>query len=99
MSTSVYRPAVVLGLLIAVGAFAIDMYIPGFAAIARDLRTDPGTVQLSMTSFFVALALGQIFYGPVSDAVGRRLPVFAGLAIFLVACVAAAFAPSIGTLI
>ena len=88
-----------LGLLIAVGAFAIDMYIPGFAAIARDLQTDPGTVQLSMTSFFVALALGQIVYGPVSDATGRRLPIFAGLFLFIVACAAAAFAPTIGTLI
>lgn len=99
MSVSVYRRAVVLGLLIAVGAFAIDMYIPGFAAIARDLRTDPGTVQLSMTSFFVALALGQIVCGPVSDAIGRRPPIFAGLGLFVVASAGAALAPSIGTLI
>ena len=96
---SVYRRAIVLGLLIAVGAFAIDMYIPGFAAIARDLHTDPGTVQLSMTSFFVALALGQVIYGPVSDAIGRRPPIFAGLGLFIAACIAAAFAPSITTLI
>jgi DHA1 family bicyclomycin/chloramphenicol resistance-like MFS transporter len=99
MTTSFHGRAAVLGLLIAVGAFAIDMYIPGFAAIARDLRTDPGTVQLSMTSFFAALAIGQLIYGPVSDAVGRRPPIFVGLALFLIACVAAAFAPSIGTLI
>jgi DHA1 family bicyclomycin/chloramphenicol resistance-like MFS transporter len=95
----IYRQAVVLGLLIAVGAFAIDMYIPGFAAIARELQTDPGTVQLSMTSFFAALAVGQIVYGPVSDALGRRRPIFAGLGLFIVASVAAAFAPSIGWLI
>jgi DHA1 family bicyclomycin/chloramphenicol resistance-like MFS transporter len=93
------RRAIVLGLLIAVGAFAIDMYIPGFAAIARDLRTDPGTVQLSMTSFFVALALGQVIYGPVSDAVGRRAPILVGLGIFAIASAAAAFAPTIGLLI
>ncbi len=99
MADTILRRAVVLGLLIAVGAFAIDMYIPGFAAIARDLNTDPGTVQLSMTSFFIALALGQIIYGPVSDAVGRRLPIFVGLAVFILSCVAAAFAPSIETLI
>jgi DHA1 family bicyclomycin/chloramphenicol resistance-like MFS transporter len=99
MSTSIYGRAVVLGLLIAVGAFAIDMYIPGFAAIARDLHSDPGTVQLSMTSFFAALAIGQLIYGPVSDALGRRPPIFAGLALFLIACVAAALAPSIGMLI
>ena len=99
MSSSLYRRAIVLGLLIAVGAFAIDMYIPGFAAIARDLHADPGTVQLTMTSFFAALAVGQVLYGPASDALGRRRPIFAGLALFLVASAAAAFAPSIHTLI
>ena len=78
MPYPVYRRAAVLGLLIAVGAFAIDLYIPGFAAIARDLHTDPGTVQLSMTSFFAALAIGQIVYGPVSDAVGGGAPRLAG---------------------
>lgn len=93
------RRAIVLGLLIAVGAFAIDMYIPGFAAIAQELHTDPGTVQLSMTSFFVALAVGQVIYGPVSDAVGRRGPIMVGLGLFVVASAAAAFAPSIGLLI
>jgi DHA1 family bicyclomycin/chloramphenicol resistance-like MFS transporter len=96
---SIYRRATVLGLTIAVGAFAIDMYIPGFAAIARDLKTDPGTVELSMTSFFVALAIGQVIYGPVSDALGRKGPTFVGLGIFAVASVGAAFAPTIGILI
>jgi DHA1 family bicyclomycin/chloramphenicol resistance-like MFS transporter len=99
MFSPLVRRAVVLGLLIAVGAFAIDMYVPGFAAIAQDLHADPGTVQLSMTSFFAALAVGQIIYGPVSDAVGRRPPIFAGLGLFLLASLAAAFAPTIGTLI
>jgi DHA1 family bicyclomycin/chloramphenicol resistance-like MFS transporter len=97
--SALYRRAVVLGLLIAVGAFAIDMYIPGFAAIARDLHADPGTVQLSMTAYFVSLAIGQVLYGPVSDAVGRRRPIFAGLALFAASSVWAAFAPSIGSLI
>jgi len=96
---SLPRRAVVLGLLIAVGAFAIDMYIPGFAAISKDLRAGPGIVQLSMTSYFAALALGQLFYGPMSDAFGRRPPIFAGLGLFAVASAAAAFAPSIDTLI
>jgi DHA1 family bicyclomycin/chloramphenicol resistance-like MFS transporter len=99
MPVSIYRRAIVLGLLIAVGAFAIDMYIPGFAAIARELHTDPGTVQLSMTSYFGALAIGQIIYGPLSDALGRRRPIFAGLALFIAASVLAAFSPSIHALI
>ncbi len=94
-----YRRGIVLGLVIAVGAFAIDMYIPSFDAIARELHTDPGRVQLSMTAYFVAVAIGQIVYGPVSDAVGRRRPLFAGLALFGAGSVWAAFAPSIGVLI
>jgi len=98
-SRAVYRRATVLGLLVAVGAFAIDMYIPGFAAIARELHTDPGTVQLSMTSFFLALAAGQVVYGPVSDAVGRKPPIFVGLAVFVAGSAAACLAPSIDMLI
>jgi DHA1 family bicyclomycin/chloramphenicol resistance-like MFS transporter len=97
--SSLVRQAIVLGLLIAVGAFAIDMYIPGFAAISRDLKTQPGTVELSMTSFFVALALGQVIYGPISDSVGRKPPIYVGLVIFVLASIGAAFAPSIGVLI
>lgn len=97
--SALYRRAVVLGLTIAVGAFAIDMYIPGFAAIARQLKTDPGTVQLSMTSFFVALAVGQVVYGPVSDTFGRKAPIYAGLVIFVIASLGAAAAPSIDLLI
>lgn len=86
-------------MLIAVGAFAIDMYIPGFAAIAQELHAAPGSVQLSMTSFFVALAIGQVFYGPLSDAFGRKPPIFVGLGLFAAASAAAAFSPSIDTLI
>jgi DHA1 family bicyclomycin/chloramphenicol resistance-like MFS transporter len=96
---TLYARAIVLGLTIAVGAFAIDMYSPGFAAIAAELHAEPGTVQLSMTSFFVALAIGQVIYGPVSDSLGRKLPSYVGLAIFALASLAATFAPSIGLLI
>ncbi len=98
-SRDFYARAVVVGLLVAVGAFAVDMYIPGFAAIAVELHTDPGTVQLSMTSFFVAQAVGQVLWGPLSDATGRRAPIFAGLLLFAIAAGAAAFAPTIGWLI
>ncbi len=96
---SLPRRAAVLGLLIAVGAFAIDLYIPSFAAIARDLHTSPGRVQLSMTGYFLSLAIGQLFYGPLSDAFGRRRPILLGLGLFALASAAAALAPSIDTLI
>jgi DHA1 family bicyclomycin/chloramphenicol resistance-like MFS transporter len=93
------RRAIVLGLLIAVGALAIDMYIPGAAAIAQSLHTDPGHVQFSMTAYFLSLAGGQIIYGPLSDAFGRKRPLYLGLAIFAAASAWAAFATSITALI
>ncbi len=90
MRSSLHRRGIVLGLLIAVGGFAIDLYIPAFAAIARDLRTDPGRVQLTMTAYFLAVGVGQVVYGPISDAIGRRRPIFAGLAVFVAGSVWAA---------
>jgi DHA1 family bicyclomycin/chloramphenicol resistance-like MFS transporter len=93
------RRAIVLGLLIAVGALAIDMYIPGAAAIAQSLHTDPGHVQFSMTAYFLSLAGGQIVYGPLSDAYGRKRPLYLGLAIFAAASAWAALATSITALI
>jgi DHA1 family bicyclomycin/chloramphenicol resistance-like MFS transporter len=74
------------------------MYIPSFAAIARDLHTGPGNVQLTMTAYFLSAAIGQIIYGPVSDAVGRKTPLFAGLGLFAAGSIWAAFAPTIGAL-
>jgi DHA1 family bicyclomycin/chloramphenicol resistance-like MFS transporter len=96
---SLVQRAMVLGLLIAVGALAVDMYIPGFAAIARDLHTDPGHVQFSMTVYFLSVAGGQVVYGPLSDAHGRKPPLYLGLAIFALASIWAASAHAIGTLI
>ncbi len=98
-SQSLARQVVVLGLLMAVGPFAIDMYLPGFAAIASAFATSEAEVQLSLVSFFVAMALGQVIYGPLSDMIGRRIPVLAGLGLFVVASVGCAFATSIDMLI
>lgn len=93
------KRAIVLGLLIAVGALAVDMYIPGAAAIAQSLHTDPGHVQFTMTAYFLSVAGGQILYGPLSDAFGRKRPLYLGLAVFAVASAWAAFATSITALI
>jgi DHA1 family bicyclomycin/chloramphenicol resistance-like MFS transporter len=92
------RNAIVLGAVTAVGPFAIDMYLPAFARIAADLKTDQGAVQLSLVSFFVALALGQTVYGPVSDAVGRRKPLLFGMSLFIAASIGCGFAPNVGSL-
>ncbi|MBS7697388.1 MULTISPECIES: multidrug effflux MFS transporter [unclassified Chelatococcus] len=91
--------AIILGLLSAIGPFAIDMYLPALPAIGENLRADSNTVQLSIMAFFVALGFGQLFYGPVSDMVGRKPPLYFGITVFAVGSVGCALAPDIVTLI
>jgi DHA1 family bicyclomycin/chloramphenicol resistance-like MFS transporter len=91
--------ALVLGLLSAIGPFAIDMYLPALPAIGASLRAEIGPVQMSLTAFFVALAVGQPFFGPLSDMFGRRLPLVFGLVLFAAASVGCALATDIHTLI
>lgn len=99
MHSSFARSALVLGLLSAVGPFAIDMYLPALPAITADLRTEPGVAQLSLTAFWAALAVCQIFYGPVSDMVGRRPPLYFGMVVYTVGAIGCALAPNVETLI
>ncbi len=91
--------ALVLGLLSAIGPFAIDMYLPALPDIGRSLGADVGSVQLTLTVFFLSIGLGQLLYGPVSDMVGRKPPLYAGLALFALASVGCALATDIHTLV
>ena len=93
------RLALILGLLSAIGPFAIDMYLPALPDIGRSLHASVGAVQWSLTTFFLSLGFGQLLYGPVSDMVGRKLPLYGGMALFLVASVGCALAGSIETLL
>lgn len=89
----------VLGFLTAIGPFSIDAYIPGFPEIAKDLGTDIEHVTLSLTSYFIGISLGQLFYGPILDRFGRKKPLLAGLFIYMASAIGCAFAPSIYILI
>ncbi len=89
----------ILGALAALGPFAIDMYLPGFPAIAKDLNTDISHVALSLTSYFVGISVGQLIYGPLVDRFGRKKPLIIGLVIFIAASIGCAVAPSIEWLI
>lgn len=99
MQYSLFRQAVVLGLVSAIGPFAIDMYLPALPAIGRSLSADVRAVQLSLTSFFLALGLCQLFYGPLSDRHGRKPPLYAGLLLFIAGSIGCALAPDIDTLV
>ena len=67
MTTSFARNAIVLGLLSAIGPFAIDMYLPALPAIAADLHASTAATQMTLMVFFVSFGVCQIFYGPISD--------------------------------
>lgn len=88
-----------LGLLSAMGAFSIDMYLPGFPDIARDLHTTIAHITLSITSFFIGISIGQMIYGPLLDKYGRKKPLYIGLAVYLLTSVACAYAPTANALI
>ncbi|GHJ08122.1 Bcr/CflA family drug resistance efflux transporter [Micromonospora humidisoli] len=95
------RLVLVLGSLIAIGPLTIDMYLPALPAIAADLMTTSAAVQLTLTGTLAGLALGQLLIGPLSDAVGRRGPLIAGLALHVVAsalCVVAQHIVVLGAL-
>ncbi|WP_233583729.1 Bcr/CflA family efflux MFS transporter [Micromonospora sp. CV4] len=88
----------VLGAMIAIGPLTIDMYLPALPAITAGLQTTETAVQLTLTGTLLGLALGQLLVGPLSDVVGRRMPLLAGLALHVAASVLCVFAPSIAVL-
>ena len=90
---------IVLGLLAAVTPFATEFYLPAFPAMVKDLHTSATGIQLTLSAYFVGIALGQLLFGPLSDRLGRRGPLIAGTAICLVAAAAAALAPNVEVLI
>jgi DHA1 family bicyclomycin/chloramphenicol resistance-like MFS transporter len=93
------RFIILLGLLDAFGPLGIDMYLPAFPRIEQDLKAPAGAMQLTLSLFLAGLAVGQLICGPISDRVGRRLPLLLGSAAFALSCVVCAFARSIEALI
>lgn len=89
----------VLGSLSTVSPFSIDMYLPGFPAIADDLGTTIDRVQFSLTAYLIGIAAGQLLYGPLLDRFGRRPPLYAGLLAYLAASAGCAFSTTIEALI
>jgi DHA1 family bicyclomycin/chloramphenicol resistance-like MFS transporter len=89
----------ILGSLTALGPFSIDMYLPGFPAIADDLNTSTASVALSLSSYFIGISAGQLLYGPLLDKFGRKKPLFIGLLVYILASAGCAFANSIDALI
>ncbi len=99
MSSNFARNAIVLGLLSAIGPFAIDMYLPALPTISADLGAPTAATQMTLMVFFVALGVCQIIYGPVSDMVGRKPPLYFGIVVFALGSIGCGLAPTINWLI
>ncbi|MFF3410689.1 multidrug effflux MFS transporter [Streptomyces sp. NPDC002742] len=89
----------ILGGLTATPPLAMDMYLPSLPQVTRSMHAPASTVQLTLTACLAGMALGQLVVGPMSDRWGRRRPLLAGLAVYVVATVLCALAPGIGPLV
>ena len=89
---------VILGTLTALGPFTIDLYLPAFPALQDDLGVTEAAVQLTLTGTIVGFAAGQLIVGPLSDKVGRRLPLIMATSLHVIASLGAALSTEIGML-
>ena len=94
-----FRTTLILSALVAFAPMSIDMYLPALPALERYFATDTASVQHTLASFFVGLALGQLFYGPIADRYGRKPPLYFGLTLYVAASAGCALAPGIVSLI
>lgn len=92
-------PFWLLGLISISGTIGMHMFLPALPDAARDLATGAGQMQMTISVYIVGLALGQLIYGPLSDARGRRRVLMAGLTLYVLGSAVAALAPSISVLL
>ncbi|MFL6446845.1 MAG: multidrug effflux MFS transporter [Bryobacteraceae bacterium] len=89
----------VLGTLSLVSPFAVDMYLPAFSLVAAQFHTNTAAISLSLSSYFIGFALGQIFYGPLLDRFGRKPPLTAGLLLYIAASLGCIHPDDLNTLV
>jgi DHA1 family bicyclomycin/chloramphenicol resistance-like MFS transporter len=94
-----FQLILILGSMTALGPFSIDMYLPGFSGIAKDLRTTVTEVSMSLSSYFIGISAGQLLYGPLLDRFGRKKPLFIGLLVYILASLGCVFVSDINTFI
>jgi len=100
MTTKKYiKLILILGSLTALGPFSIDMYLPGFSGIAKDLDTTVAKVSMSLSSYFIGISAGQLLYGPLLDRFGRKKPLFIGLMVYILASLGCVYVTDIDSFI
>lgn len=97
--TKYIKLILILGSLTALGPFSIDMYLPGFAGIAKDLNTSVANVSMTLSSYFIGISAGQLLYGPLLDRFGRKKPLFIGMLVYILASLGCVFVKDIDTFI
>jgi DHA1 family bicyclomycin/chloramphenicol resistance-like MFS transporter len=96
--SGIFWLTIYLGTLAALGPLAIDMYLPAFPRIAEAFSVQVSDVQRTLASYFIGLAFGQLIYGPLADRLGRKTPLFIGLALFVLASAGCALAWNVASL-
>ena len=86
---------VLLGALCVVTPFAVDMYLPAFSVIAAEFKTTTPAISLTLSTYFVGFALGQMLYGPLLDRYGRKRPLYVGLTVYILSSIGCAMAHSL----
>jgi drug resistance transporter, Bcr/CflA subfamily len=99
MTHGFLRSALVLGLLSCVGPFAIDMYLPAMPQVGESLGGSISATQMTLTAYFLAFGVAQMFYGPLADMYGRKRPLVVGLVLFIIGSIGCSFAPDMTTFI
>jgi MFS transporter, DHA1 family, multidrug resistance protein len=99
LSSNRVKLTFVLGALTAFAPMSIDMYLPSLPTLERVFRADAASVQLTLAAFFIGLALGQALYGPLVDRLGRKAPLYAGTALYVLASAGCALAPDVHSLV
>ena len=99
VKSTYFKTIIILGSLTALGPFSIDMYLPGFSGIAKDLNTSIANVAMTLSSYFIGISAGQLLYGPLLDRFGRKKPLFIGLLVYIAASLGCVFVKDIDTFI
>src|SRR4051794_38991777 len=94
-----WRVLAILSALMGFASISTDLYLPAMPAMVRALGADAGTVELTVSGYLIGFSLGQLFWGPIGDRFGRRLPVAIGLVLFVIGSAGCALAGNVGALI
>jgi DHA1 family bicyclomycin/chloramphenicol resistance-like MFS transporter len=93
------RTLAILSLLMAFGPISTDLYLPALPTMAAVLRSNPGTMEWTISGYLIGFSLGQLIWGPIGDRYGRRWPVAAGIALFAVGSAGCALSTGAGVMI